>query len=903
MSQFRIKNGLIIDNGGIAVTGSISSTAGITGSFSGSIAGFPTDVAAFSSSLSSRIASNEEKTGSYALTSSFNEYTASNDALNTTQNSRLTSNESKTGSFATTGSNYFIGTQVITGSVYIANDLIVQGSSSLQNITASAVSIGTNTVILNTDSPAVRFAGISVRDSGSNSSVTSSIWYDSLNNHWIYQNESGSSYSGGMFISGPRNTGSLGNEAGMDSGYIAKGLGGDHIGPSIIFESGSNIGMGTNVPDTLLTINGVSGTKSFALVNSTGGTRSDFTITENTGLIINSYEGASARSIDLKVGGASALTIASSQAATFASSITTATFLRASAGSQSNPIGGASVAIDYQTTSDIQGRIRSRDWDGAAWTNLTIEANNIILSPAGKVGIGLTNPQKPLDIFTTVTSATEYQLSLRNGAGANNVSTGVVFGFNTVSLDPDYLSAISSIITNRSTRAADLTFLTAATGTLVERMRITSGGNVGIGTNSADTLLHLSSTTDGSILRLERNSVSITSGQSYGQVQWEGQDASSGAAGVRASIDVLANGTLGETNMIFRTSGANFSANNDVMTLTSGGLLGIGVTPTAKLHTSTTTAGNSVGALFANPNQSGTADSVSINFGLGRTTDGFLFSMPAIKFGKEQQWTSTGSTVDGYLAFSTMLNETVGERMRITSGGNVGIGLTNPQTQFHINGVMTFSEAGFDTVRLHKIEHVHSDGNSANNNLRFLVSDGSGTTAERMRITGGGTLGIGGSQDVNNAGLDKLSIGHLSGSYGWIQTWNATSLYLNTSGNAVYAGTQRIDNNSDERIKENIELIPNALTTILSLQGRKFNMLDENGKLRYGFIAQEVQPHLSDFVTESERSFEKDGVKIENLLTLESSGAAWGALLVEAIKELKAENDTLKEILQRNNIQ
>ena len=41
--------------------------------------------------------------------------------------------------FSTTGSNNFIGTQTITGSLYISQNLVVQGSSSLQDVTGSNV--------------------------------------------------------------------------------------------------------------------------------------------------------------------------------------------------------------------------------------------------------------------------------------------------------------------------------------------------------------------------------------------------------------------------------------------------------------------------------------------------------------------------------------------------------------------------------------------------------------------------------------------------------------------------------------------------------------------------------------------------------------------------------------------
>jgi hypothetical protein len=184
------------------------------------------------------------------ILSSLNSFTASNSATNTftsSATSRLNSLENKTGSLASTGSNTFYGTQIISGTTWIAGDFIVQGSSSIQYISASSVSIGTNIVNLNTANPSVRYAGISVQDSGSANGVTGSLLWDSTCNRWIYSNPSGVGYSGGVLMSGPR-AATFGTETTLTCNYVAKSGGGDHLYDSCIWEMSGSVGINTNSP-------------------------------------------------------------------------------------------------------------------------------------------------------------------------------------------------------------------------------------------------------------------------------------------------------------------------------------------------------------------------------------------------------------------------------------------------------------------------------------------------------------------------------------------------------------------------------------------------------------------------------------------------------------------------------
>ena len=166
---------------------------------------------------------------------------ASVDTLNTTQNTRLTNLEIKTGSLATTGSNTFIGTQTITGSLFISADLVVQGSSSLQNITASAVSIGTNIINLNTANPAIRYAGLVIGDSGSVGG-SGSFLYDSVQDEMIFVHRGASTtVTSSVVLMGPQTYDNVGTEIYPTSNYIQKGTGNEHLANSCIVDDGTNV--------------------------------------------------------------------------------------------------------------------------------------------------------------------------------------------------------------------------------------------------------------------------------------------------------------------------------------------------------------------------------------------------------------------------------------------------------------------------------------------------------------------------------------------------------------------------------------------------------------------------------------------------------------------------------------
>ena len=172
-------------------------------------------------------------------------YTSFSSSIATTdanQNSRLNAIEGVSGSYATTGSNRFVGNQIITGSVTISENLLVLGSSSITYVTASQLAVSSSIISVNVFEPSERFGGLKIYDSGSSNATASFLW-DSQNNRFVYQNEVSASYHGAMFIAGPRNSGSLGDEPSLTYGRIPKSIGGDHIDNSIMSEVSGSIGI------------------------------------------------------------------------------------------------------------------------------------------------------------------------------------------------------------------------------------------------------------------------------------------------------------------------------------------------------------------------------------------------------------------------------------------------------------------------------------------------------------------------------------------------------------------------------------------------------------------------------------------------------------------------------------
>ena len=349
-----------------------------------------------------RLSNLETKSSSVDISiTNINSYTSSQDTKNTTLGSYTGSNDTKwtsignlTGSYATTGSNTFFGTQTYSGSVYIANDLIVQGSSSIQYISASSVSIGTNIVQLNTANPSVRFAGLTMIDSGSIGG-SGSFLYDSLQDEFIFVHRgNGTNITSSHFVLGPETYDSLGNETYLTNNRLPKGTGKEHLVDSCIYHDNNT----TCIYNGALVINS---NCQFIF----GTTPADFTFNVGTTCVGTNAAIAQFYNNDYTAG--------------------TRGFIRVRNSANIN-----------STTSAYFGQ--GQDQKTYFYNNDPSRPGDIVITNTGKVGIGISSPNSQLhissfDCVQTTTLATAYtaakfRLDTYCGSG-QGISMGNITGY------------------------------------------------------------------------------------------------------------------------------------------------------------------------------------------------------------------------------------------------------------------------------------------------------------------------------------------------------------------------------------------------------------------------------------------------------------------------------------------
>ena len=337
------------------------------------------------------------------------------------------------------------------------------------------------------------------------------------------------------------------------------------------------------------------------------------------------------------------------------------------------------VVISSTSTSSYNNTITHTDL-GLEFGNTATATRNFSFNN-GNVGIGTTEPVEPLHIESG--SDTLIKLVQKLGESGNDQSHLEFFskegevetrmggvGIKTHTTDPNQDEALYL----EAYKSNNVIFRTSGS----TRMLINNDGNVGIGTTSPDSLLHLKHNKGAAVdgfnsLKLESPDPTICLSDSTNSgdmsIMWQAASTSTGLPNQDGGLLFYRDGD---------TSDVDFMINTD-------GNVGIGTTTPDRLleiH-GTQHAGNLTALKLTNDMANDNGEGVSIEF--GGHSDKIMGSI-------ESRMRSTSSNSD--LIFSTndgTDNTFLIERMRILANGNVGIGIDNPAYDLDVAGDINFT--------------------------------------------------------------------------------------------------------------------------------------------------------------------------------------------------------------------
>ena len=224
---------------------------------------------------------------------------------------------------------------------------------------------------------------------------------------------------------------------------------------------------------------------------------------------------------------------------------------------------------------------------------------------------------------------------------------------------------------------------------------------------------------------------------------------------------------------------------------------------------------------------------------------------------------------------------TTGEVMRISSDGNVGIGVTDPDQKLQVKGVIetqaTNSTNGWllytytdNTFRL----NYNGSGSdeivlTSSGNL-FVGADTTGGTASAKIEANGGVDGRCFQTKVSGTGsANAITFNNGNGQVGYIATSGTSTSYATSS---------------DYRLKENVTYEFDALSRVAQLKPARFNFISDGETTVDGFIAHEVSDIVPEAITGEKDGEQMQGIDQSKLVPLLTKAIQEQQELIEDLK-------------------